>query len=143
MSLKVWSLRETRGSSLQNRDQAFHDRYVTEIAAIDLDAAAVPTIMTWIRERLQSQTPVGSWVKALRGACGTWLGYDAASGTPTLLRALCKSADTLPLAIELLGEIRDRPSTVEEVVRHCDFLDQTIAEEAWRRRRTAHMTAEP
>ena len=124
------------------RDEGLRERYVIEVASVDLDAAAVPTIVNWIRDRLHSGTPVDAWVEALREACGTWLGRDGARGASRLLRALCDTPDTQPLAVELLADLHDRPMSVEGVQRHAALLDEVHAKEAWRRRRTARMASD-
>ena len=38
------------------------------VAAIDLETKAVPTLVGWIRERLEAHKPMDAWVPALRPA---------------------------------------------------------------------------
>ena len=128
--------------ALDTSDVDLRQRYVTEIAAVDLDATAVPSLVTWIRERLRNDAPVDSWVEALRNAFGTWWGHNAASGTPTLLWTLCETTETVPLAIELVAKFRDPPTMVEDVLRYADTVDEILAEEAWRQRRRTRMTSD-
>ena len=80
------------------------------------------------------------WVRALRGACGgTWF-RDAKSGAPALVRALCEEPETQPVALQVLAHRHDPPATREAALLHADALDEALAEQAWRRRRTARMT---
>ena len=87
--------------------------YVESVAAVDLDAEAVPTLLGWIRDRLDEDEPMEAWVRALRGACGgTWM-RDAHSGAPALLRGLCENAQTQALAVAMVADRREAPATPE------------------------------
>ena len=97
------------------REQRDHDRlrdrYVENVARVDLDTEAVPALVGWIRDRLRGGEPMEPWVRALRAACGpTWL-RDAMSGAPALVRALCGEPQTQPLALEVLAHRHDPPTT--------------------------------
>ena len=48
---------------------ALRDRYVERVAAVDLDAEAVPMLIEWITQRLERGVPLDAWLRALRGAC--------------------------------------------------------------------------
>ena len=114
--------------------------YVESVAAVDLDAEAVPALLGWIRDRLDGDESMEAWVRALRAACGgTWM-HDTHSGAPALLRGLCENSRTQALAVAMLADRREAPATPEAVMRHADWLDERVAEEAWRRRRVARMT---
>ena len=107
---------------------------------MDLDEDAVPTLVGWIRDRLSSGEPSAAWVRALGLACTKVWSREAMSGAPALLRALIEREETERLAIELLGDARDPPTTPEAVLRHAGHMEETLAEEVWRRRWVARMT---
>ena len=121
-------------------DERLRERYVERVAAVDLEAEAVPTLVNWIRDRLQSGESMDRWLRALSSACGKTWTRGAMSGAPALLRALCEKPETKALAIELLADRHDPPKTSEAVLRHADTLDEALAEQAWKGRRIAKMT---
>ena len=124
----------------QGDQDRLRDRYVENVARVDLDAEAVPVLMGWIRDRLRGGEPMEPWVRALRAACGpTWF-RDAMSGAPAPVRALCKEPEMQPLALQVPAHRYDPPTTPEAALRHADVIDEALAEQAWRRRRTARMT---
>ena len=114
--------------------------YVERVAAVDLEAEAVPMLVRWIRDKIQVGKPIDAWIRALKPACGEIWDRDTMSGAPALLRALCERPKMLALAIELLAERDDPPTTSEAVLHHADALDEALAEQALRRRRGAKMT---
>ena len=99
------------------RREELRNGYVERVGAIDLDAEAVPALVGWIHERLEAGKPIDAWV-----------------------RALCETAQTHTLAIELLAEKLEPPTTLQAVLRHADTLDEVLAQQAWRHRRVAKMT---
>ena len=114
--------------------------YVESVAAVDLDAEAVPTLLGWIRDRLDGDEPMEAWMRALRTACGgTWM-QDVHCGVPALLRGLCENPRTRALAVAMVADHREAPTTPEAVMRHADWLDERLTEQAWTRRRVAKMT---
>ena len=117
-------------------------RYVENVAAVDLDAAAVPTLVGWIGEALEEDKAMDVWVQALRPAVGGELGWDTQGGAPALLRALCETRRGQALAIELLAERWEPPSTPEAVLREADRIEEAILESQWRLRRRARMTSD-
>ena len=121
-------------------DERLREGYVKKVAAIDLEAEAVPTLVGWIRDQIQMGKPMDAWVRALRPACGEVCGRDAMSGAPALLRALCETPETQDLAVELVAVRDDAPATSEAVLRHAEVLEEGLAEQAWRRRRDAKIT---
>ena len=121
-------------------DDELRELYVEQVAAVDLDAAAVPTLMRWIEERLEAGRPMEAWVRALRAACARGWPREAASGAPALLRALLESAHAGSLATTLVVEDGHPPATPEAVLGYADRLDKEFEEQAWRRRRIARMT---
>ena len=44
-------------------------QYVESVAAVDLDAEAVPTLVGWVNESLEAGEAMDAWVRALRPAC--------------------------------------------------------------------------
>ena len=114
--------------------------YVDGVAAVELDAAAVPTLVGWIGESLEEDNAMDSWVRALRPALGGEPGWDAQGGAPALLRALCENPRSQALAIDLLAERWEPPSTREAVLREADRIEEAILENQWRHRRRARMT---
>ena len=121
-------------------DDELRELYVEQVAAVDLDAAAVPTLMRWIEERLEAGKPMEEWVRALRSACARGWPREAASGAPALLRALLESAHAGSLATALVVEDGHPPATPEAVLGYADRLDKEFEVQAWRRRRIARMT---
>ena len=116
------------------------EAYVESVAAVDLDAEAVPTLLGWIRDRHDGDEAMDAWVRVLRTACGgTWM-QDVHCGAPTLLRGLCENPQTQALAVTMVADRGERPTTPEGVMRHADWLEERVAEEAWTRRRVARMT---
>ena len=124
----------------RREDEGLRDRYVETVAAVDLDASAVPTLVGWICDRVEAGEPMDVWVRALRGACGAGWAHREMPGAPALLRALCERPETEPLALALLTDQHHPPATTEAVLLHADRLEEILAEEAWRRRRSAKMT---
>ena len=121
---------------------ALREHYVEQVAAADLDAEVVPTLMSWIRDRIEANKPMDGWERALRRAYRRTLARNTMNGAPALLRALCETPQTQPLAVALLANRHDAPTTPEEVLRHAERLDEILGEEAWRRRRAAKSTAD-
>ena len=121
-------------------DERLRELYVERVAAVDLDGAAVPTLVGWIDERLEAGKPMEAWVRALRAACAQGWPHDVTSGAPALLRALVERAHTRPLAMALADMGDDPRTTPEAVLRLADELDGRLEEQAWRRRRGARMT---
>ena len=122
------------------KEERLRGEYVERVARVDLDHGAVPTLVHWIRERLEAGEPMEAWMRALRRACMRFWSREAMSGAPGLLRALCERPETHGLAIELLPDRREPPATVDAVLAHADVLDIALEEQAWRRRRIARMT---
>ena len=126
----------------EGEDDRLRVMYVEKVAAVDLDAEAVPALVRWIQEKVQAGEPMDAWVRALRPACTAWLSDDVMNGAPGLLRALCEAPETQALAIELLAAQHEPPTTREAVLEHADWIDEKLAEARWRRRRVAKMTAD-
>ena len=124
------------------REERLRPRYVEKVARVDLDTEAVPTLVRWIRERVQAGEPVDAWVRALGPGCSGFLPEDVLSGAPALLRALCEAPETELIAIELVARPHEPPPTREAVLAHADWLDERIAEQDWTRRRVARMTVD-
>ena len=122
------------------KDKRLREQYVERVARVDLDEDAVPTLMGWIRHRLSTGEPLAAWVRALGPACTKTWSHEAMSGAPALLRALIEREENDRVAISLLADARDPPTTPEAVSRHAGRIEETLAEEAWRRRRIAKMT---
>ena len=116
--------------------------YIDGVAAVDLDAVAVPTLLGWIGESLEKDAAMDVWVRALRPALGGEPGWDTQGGAPALLRALCETPRGQALAIELLAERWEPPSTPEAVLREADRLEEAVLESQWRLRRRARMTSD-
>ena len=131
------AMRRAKG---EGEDERFRQMYVEKVAAIDLDTEAVPTLVRWIRERMQADKPLDRWVQALGLTRRTWRSGGVMNGEPGLLRALCEAPETEAIAIALVAGQREGPTTREAVLEHAARLDEKIAEEAWRRRRVARMT---
>lgn len=129
----------------ETRDRAvdaLRDRYVERVAAVDLDAEAVPMLIEWITQRLEGGVPLDAWLRALRGACADrWRGH-VMSGTPALVRALCDKAAIQPLAIEVLRNRTVPPSNLDEAMRTVERLEEKVEEQAWARRMIAKNTAD-
>ena len=115
-------------------------RYIERVAAVDLDSAAVPTLVAWINERLDAGEVPAAWVRALRRAYGWRTGRDAWGGAPALLRALCAQPRTQALAVELLADQAEPPTSPEAVLRAAAWLEKAWLQQEWRRRRRARMT---
>ena len=124
----------------EGEDERLRRMYVEKVAAVDLDAEAVPVLVRWFRERLKAGEPMDAWVSALGQACTKRRSREAMSGAPGVLRALCEREETLALAIKLLAGGHDAPTTREAVLARAEALDVALEEQAWRRRRTARMT---
>ena len=120
-------------------NEHLRERYVTHVAAVDLEAEAAPRLAVWFRDRLQAGKPVETWVQALRPAYGSWA-RSAMHGAPGLLRALYAMRETQDVAVGLLAQWMEPPTTAEAVLHVADALDQALTEKAWRSRRTAKMT---
>ena len=118
------------------RDRA---SYLEQVAAVDLDAEAVLDIVAWITERIDAGEPLDGWTKTLREAMPAW---HPMNGAPGLLRALCATVKTQHVAIALLGARTDAPASVEAVLEQAEQMEESLAEDAWRRRRRAKMTAD-
>ena len=116
--------------------------YVEKVARVDLDAEAVPTLVGWIRERVQAGEPMDAWVRALGAACKPWWSDEVMNGAPGLLRALVEAPETESIAIQLLAGQREPVTTCEEVVKHANRIEEQVAASEWRRRRVARMTAD-
>ena len=116
--------------------------YVEKVARVDLDAEAVPTLVGWIRERVETQEPLDAWVRALGPACKRWWSDEVMNDTPGLLRALVEAPETESLAIQLLAGQREPVTTREAVLKHASRIEEQLAESQWRRRRVARMTAD-
>ena len=114
--------------------------YVESVAAVDLDAEAVPTLLGWIRDRLDGDEPMEAWMRALRAAYGRAGRRDVNSGAPGLVRGLYENPETQALAVAMVADRREAPTTPEAVMRHADWLDERLTEQAWTRRRVARMT---
>ena len=121
-------------------DERLRDHYVKRVAAVDLDEAAVPTLIGWIDERLEAGKPTDAWVRALRAAYAQECPCRATSGAPALLRALVERPHTQALASAIAGMGDDPPATPEAVLGYADELDRWLEAHAWRRRRAARMT---
>ena len=124
------------------KDNLLREYYVEHVARVDLDAEAVPKLIGWIRESLEAGESMNTWVRAMRPACGVLFRHGAMNGAPTLLRALCESAETQALAFELLANRHDPPTSTEGVLRHAEAIEESLEREAWRRRRIARMTSD-
>ena len=116
--------------------------YVEKVARVALDAEAVPTLVGWIRERVQAEKPMDAWVRALGAACTAWRFDDGMNGAPALLRALCEAPETESIAIELLAGQHEPVTTREAVLKHASRIEQQLPASAWRRRSAARMTAD-
>ena len=69
----------------RREDEGLRDRYVETVAAVDLDASAVPTLVGWICDRVEAGEPMDVWVRALRGVCGAgWAHREDDDGRPVL-----------------------------------------------------------
>ena len=123
-------------------DELRREQSVEDVARVDLDPEAVPALVGWIRERVETGKSVDAWVRALRPGCGVRFGFRAVSGAPMLLRALCERPETQGLAIDLLAGLDKGAVTTEAVLEHADRIEERLAEDAWRRRRVAKMTAD-
>ena len=126
----------------EEREEQLRGEYVERVARVDLDAEAVPTLVRWIRERLEAGEPTEAWMRALRQVCTRGWWGEAMSGEPELLRALCERPETQRIAFDLLADRHEPPATVEAVLAHADAFDAALEEQAWTRRRTARMTAD-
>ena len=124
----------------EEQDDEFRQMYVEKVAASDLDAEAVRTLVEWIREAIQADEPLDRWIGALGAACSAFWSWDVAKGVPGLLRALCETPETEGLAIKLASGRREAPTTREAVLEHADALETAMKKQAWRRRRIARMT---
>ena len=124
----------------ERNDKRLREHYVERVARVDLDEGAVPMLTGWIRHRLSTGEPLASWVRALGPACTKARFDEAMSGAPALLRALLEHEETESVAISLLADAHDPPTTPEAVLRHAGHIKETLAEAAWRRRRIAKMT---
>lgn len=122
------------GNAARNRAS-----YLEQVAAIDLDAEAVPELVAWITERIDAGEAVDGWTKTLRQAMPAW---HPMNGAPALLKALCATEKTQHIAIAMLGARKDAPTTVEAVLEQAEQMEGYLAEDAWRRRRRAKMTAD-
>ena len=131
-------LEELQGRGLYGRTLRW--RYVESVAAVDLDAEAVPTLVTWINESLDAGEAMDAWVRALRPACKDMSFDQTQGGAPVLLRALSEQPRTLPLAIDLLAGRREPPTTAEGVLREVASLERWGARREWTRRRRARAT---
>ena len=126
----------------EGKEERLRGEYVERVARVDLDTEAVPTLVRWVRERLEAGEPTEAWMRALRQACTRGWWGEAMSGEPELLRALCERPETQRIALELLADLHEPPATVEAVLAHADALDVALEEQAWRRRRAAKMTVD-
>ena len=118
------------------------DVYVENVARVDLDAEAVPTVVRWIRERVEAGEPVDAWVRAINPRYRSFPRDRVLSGAPAFLRALCEAPETEPIAIGFAGRLHEPKTGREAVLAHADWLDRQIAEQEWRRRRVARMTVD-
>ena len=128
----------------ESRDRAvdaLRDRYVERVAAVDLNAEAVPMLIEWITQRLERSVPLDAWLRALRGACADRWRSPVMSGTPALVRALCEKAATQLLAIEVLSDRHVPPTNLDEAMITVKRLEEKIEEKAWERRAIAKNTA--
>ena len=117
-------------------------RYVENVAAVDLEAEAVPKLVVWINESLDAGDGMAAWVRALRPACGEHSAWYAHSGAPALLRALCEHPRTGALAVELLACRREPPTTTDAVLREADLVEKAVVRREWLQRRDARMTVD-
>ena len=117
-------------------------RYVENVAAVDHEAEAVPTLVVWINESLNAGDGMAVWVRALRPACGDYSAWHAHSGAPALLRALCEQPRTGALAVELLAGRREPPTTTDAVLREADLVEKAVVRRAWLQRRDVRMTVD-
>ena len=124
------------------REERLRTLYVEKVARVDLDAEAVPTLVRWIRARVQAGEPVDAWVRALGPGCSGFSPEDVLSGAPALLRALCEAPETETIAIGLAARPHEPPPTREAVLAHADWLDERVAVQEWTRRRVARMTVD-
>ena len=124
----------------EGEDERLRRIYVGKVAAVDLDAEAVPTLVRWIRDGMQADKPMDAWVRALGPACRPFWTKDVTNGAPGLLRALCETPDTEVFAIQLLAGQREEATTRKAVLDRADALDVALERQAWWRRRTARMT---
>ena len=113
--------------------------YVERVAAVDLDAEAVPALVDWLSESLEEDMAMDAWVRALRPACGATLRWDVQSGAPALLRALCEKPRTQALAVELLAHRIEPPTTPEAVLHEAARLEEAVIEQQRIHRRHASM----
>ena len=118
------------------------EMYVEKVARVDLDAEAVPTLVGWIRERVETEEPLDAWVRALGPACKRWWSDEVMNGAPGLLRALVEVPETESIAIELLAGPPEPVTTCEAALKHVSRIEEQLAASAWRRRRAARMTAD-
>ena len=61
---------------------------------------------------------------------------------PALLQAPCETLETEQVANTLLSERAEPPTSVVAVIEVAHELEEHLEDEAWRRRRTAQMTAD-
>ena len=126
----------------REHDERLRDRYLKRVARVDLDAEAVPTLVEWLRDRLRDGKPSPEWTDTLQRVCDPPWFRDVMSGAPALLRALCEEPEIQDLLAELLPGRPDEVPVREHALRHADVIDETLAEQAWRRRRVARMTTD-
>ena len=125
-------------------DERWRNAYIEKVAAADLDAAAVPSLIAWLKARLAADTPIDAWIETLRPTCAAWP-RSTMSGAPMLLRTLAQDPKTVHIAIALLGEAdrveqQDAQSEAERLDARTRRLEVQIEEEAWYRRRRVRMT---
>ena len=120
------------------------DLYVVQVAAVDLEVVAVPTLVAWFEARIAAGESVGGWLGALRKACDApFLSRDSyGGGAPALLRALAAKRGTRAFAFELLSDRREPPNTRAAVLREAQRLEEAHLREEWRRGREAKVTAD-
>ena len=123
-------------------EESLRESYVENVARVDLDAEAVPTLVHWVRERVQAGEPVDAWVRALKHGFRGFPRGGVSSGAPAFLRALCEAPETELVAIAFVGRQYEPKTGLEAVLAHADWLDERVAEQEWRRRRVARMTVD-
>ena len=120
------------------------DLYIEQVAAVDLDAVAVPTLVAWFEASIAAGESVGGWLRALQKACAepVYSRDSHGGGAPALLRALVANWRTRTFAFELLSDRREAPITRAAVLREARWLEEAHLREEWIRGREAKVTAD-
>jgi len=135
-------LKAIDGATSEHNKAQLRERYVERVAALDLDQEAVPALVRWIAERLETEEPIDAWIDTLEARYDGRRPGDVTGGEPALLRALCERPETERLAIALLSGHYQRPAAVDAVLAHAAALEAMHDEDAWERRRRARMTVD-